>query len=69
MSFAQFVGELDYKTGHMVPPLCWRICILEILLFGDLEISFIYRYPCCLMIEALYYSTINPNSRDLGTAE
>ena len=39
------LGESDYKTGHMVPPLYWRICILEILPFGDLEISFIYRDP------------------------
>ena len=44
--FVLFVGELAFETGHMVPPLYWRICILEILLFGDLEISFIYRYPC-----------------------
>ena len=43
--FAKFVGESDYKTSHIVPPLYWRICTLEILLFGDLEISFIYIDP------------------------
>ena len=43
--FALFVVESDFEASHMVPPLYWRFCNFEILLFGDLEISFIFRDP------------------------
>ena len=44
--FEEFVAQFDFEIGHMVPPLYWKFADLEILLFGDLSISFIFRDPC-----------------------